>query len=75
MNLNDDVWVQLNERGLQVYLDRWKGLGLKGLPAGLKVRGGWTRFQLWDLAFTFGQTLYMGGPLPFRSTAIRREEP
>ncbi len=76
-SLNDYVWVQLTEHGLGVYHDHYVALfpnrDLIPIPA-LHTRRGWTRFQLWELMHIFGADTMMGGPLSFKSTAVRLED-
>lgn len=80
-NLNHDVWVRLTDAGRALYRKQWEDL--RDQYPGITTEhapkeeddGGWSRWQLWELAGTFGHALYNGNPhLPFE-TEIRLAAP
>lgn len=60
-NINEYVWVQLNERGKQILGDTRKYTATEDAD-------GWSRWQLWDLMATFGPHIYLGCLMPFETT-------
>jgi len=79
MNMNEYVYVQLTEVGLNVLESNIP----KSLPVDVKegIRNlwkpnedGWTKFQLWELFQEFGSSMYNGAPTYFKDNEIRFDE-
>jgi len=70
INLNEDVSVQLNERGREIYVKYFRARRLKPPPL-KKEAGGWCAFHIWELMRIFGPELHMGLPIPFVGNIIR----
>ena len=79
MNINDEVWVKLNDHGREIAKKEWDDLVAENPKVTLKYRHpfedeeGWSRWQLWNLMQTFGSHLVMGRIPPF-DTEIRTKE-
>jgi hypothetical protein len=63
-NWNDQITIQLNEKGLKIYKDYYKGLNLD-CP---KLDGNQLKIQLWGAACIFGRYLSIGFELPFEDS-------
>lgn len=61
-NINDFVFVRLNERGLKILKNDFKGWTPK------QDEEGWTKFQLWELMEIFGDYMFLGSETPFETT-------
>ena len=66
-NLNEYVWVQLTDKGRQIYQEWVEDLGLDHTPAE-EDPDGWSKWQAWQLAQLFGEYMGMGVFLPFATT-------
>lgn len=68
MNLNDNVWVRLTDRGREIDREMHEQL-LKVAPSiGPYVdhaKNGWSKFQLYRLMYILGPDCYIGADLPF----------
>ncbi len=58
-NWNDEITLQLNEKGVKIYKDVYFG----SVTPGLKGRE--LKLQLWDAANIFGPHLSLGFDMPF----------
>ena len=59
-NVNEKVWVRLNDHGKQLLGDTRKFSATEDAD-------GWSRWQLWDLMATFGPHIYLGCRVPFET--------
>ena len=66
INLNQRVKVKLNDRGMKIYDDFHKNLGVP--TPNLIDRE--LIIELWDLAHVFGKSFGNGAPLVFESTEL-----
>lgn len=60
MNINDEIWVKVTALGRT----------LPGVAEHLKFDRevmGWSKWQLWDFAATFGPAMFNGGKLPLET--------
>ena len=78
MNVNDFVWVRLNELGWKVFDDYYRAHGVD--PAGVRSHlvdgpGGWQRFQLHELMHIFGPVSYNGASIVFDRNVVLTEQP
>lgn len=71
VNLNDPVWVRLNDLGLKRLEDEY---GPK-LTAMLRTNGGFYKFQLWGLMDVFGPACRIGMSMPFEDGMVYFKEP
>lgn len=60
-NINETVWVRLNEHGKQLLGDTRKFTATPDAD-------GWSRWQMWDVMATFGPHIYLGCRVPFETT-------
>lgn len=75
MNINDHVWVHLNDHGKKVFEASRASLET---VLGYKPKApdhGWCKFQMWCLMETFGPVLWMGAEVPFTKNEIYFSEP
>lgn len=77
MNVNDEVWVQLNVVGRRVFDDYHWAMGLDPAPYrqmhGLDTT--WQHFHLWELMHIFGPECCMGATPPFERNEVLLAEP
>lgn len=76
-NLNDSVWVRLNDRGREIHRSVWTDTmrGVKNWAYRPPVEvDGWSRWQLWVLMQDFGPSISLGTNPPFE-TEIRLSDP
>lgn len=77
MNLNEYVWVRLNEHGEEIFRAYHAGLGLD--PAVYRPiidsGGGWCRLQAWELMRIFGPHMANGSFCAFDSMDVHTERP
>ena len=61
-NINEYVYVKLTEEGKRLLEEFYDSMGLIGEIKTLfpTTRGGYTRFQLYEIALIFGKHLYNG---------------
>jgi hypothetical protein len=59
-NINDNVQVQLTERGSDIFGSHLVSINPTTLD-------GWTTFQMWDLMRIFGPHMHMGTITPFKT--------
>jgi len=70
LNLNENVYVKLNEVGIKIYEKYWNETAfLKELPKADEQ--GYHKFQLWVLMSIFGASLSCGMIVPFEDTVIK----
>lgn len=60
-NVNNYVWVRLNDYGRELYYQ-------KPYTSPIRERDGWSKWQAWDLMQTFGPHIWLGGQVPFETT-------
>jgi hypothetical protein len=63
-NVNDHVWVKLTPTGVEHI--RRIGQGFRF--SSLEEKGGWSRWQMWDLMSLFGPIIAMDCQMPFETT-------
>jgi hypothetical protein len=72
MNINESVWVKLNDIGRQHHRSQHERLlgkfsGRFPYSPPVEDAEGWSRWQLWDLMHTFGPILSIGSQVPFEA--------
>ncbi len=77
MNINDYVWVRLNEHGWAVFDGYHERLGLDPAHyrAHVETSGDWQRFQLWELMHIFGEQSRNGLGAMFDRNEVLTEAP
>ena len=73
-NINDYVWVRLTDEGkkqLKKQEDslelKMPGVDFKNYLIPCEDSDGWSRWQLWELMYYFGNELYNGCRIPFET--------
>jgi hypothetical protein len=79
-NINHEVKVKLTDYGRKIHKQQWDDLvntypsvTMKYTPP-KEDRNGWSKWQLWQLMYTFGECIYNGAVLPFETTIEIIEE-
>lgn len=77
MNINDRVWVRLNESGWKLFDGYHMSLGLDPTPyrQHIDTPSGHQRFHLWELMHIFGEACYLGAASPFEMAEVLTEDP
>jgi len=78
INLNEKVWVRLNDYGKSILFARWNKYSKTTEKQILKmhaVKNDWYEFQIWDLMNTFGPHLSIGFNTPFEVNELRFTAP
>lgn len=73
VNLNDYVYVRLNQHGMACWKKHWSVLPDRMKPeevAAKREPDGRLKIQLHDLMATFGPMTYVGGWMPFVDGAV-----
>lgn len=76
-NLNDYIKVKLTEYGRMIYRESFVSFGLQEPKINVD-EDGYTRLQIWDFMYTFGDKMRMGFELPCETNVeiqIEVEEP
>lgn len=72
-NVNDKVRIKLLPRGVEMFDQYHRGLGLDPAPY-WKMHppdaDGWREFQAWEMMHLFGGAMMMGPPPPFETTIL-----
>jgi len=75
MNMNDYVYVRLNDHGRKIHRDNQHELSKFYPYTPPKEINGWARFQMWELMREFGRHVYNGCVMPFENTEIALTDP
>ena len=69
-NLNDEVWVKLNDKGKEIYLHSFDDVPEQFRRVTLPEEDaeGYSKFQMWVFMQVFGPHINMGFDLPFDLT-------
>jgi hypothetical protein len=70
ININDNVRIKLQPRGMQAYRNYIESLGLKveDYPLSINQQDGCVRMPLWEVMQIFGPSCFMGPQPPFETT-------
>ncbi len=74
LDINEYVWVKLTEDGKKII--KMKEVDRSGKPIIIKrkTKNGYTRFQLCEVMYLFGEKLYCGSNKPPIATNIKIDE-
>ena len=72
-NINNYVYVRLNEMGKETYRNYYKKLGMSP-PRRDEDKNGYSRWQLWHLMQIFGPDISLGFNIPFETTILIGKE-
>ena len=74
-NINENVWVRLTDVGREYHRSRHEEYyGVMPYHAPEEDSNGWSKWQLWHLMKTFGESISLAGFPPFE-TEIRFSKP
>lgn len=73
-NLNESVYVRLNNTGRNIYKNHMQSLYINLSTEPEVDENGYTKFQLWDLMHIFGEYMSLGLPTPFDKNCIYFKE-
>ncbi len=71
-NINKSVKVKLTRHGIAIYKEHYANAGLADVTVNIDNEG-YSKFQMHDLMNIFGDSMYMGGNLPFKTEILIEE--
>jgi hypothetical protein len=72
-NINDYVYVRLNDTGRKIYGDYWAKYSCEPIPL-IEEDNGYSKWQLWDLMNVFGEHIFNGCRMPFDCNILIQEK-